>query len=250
MSSIGRRQGVAVGGRRTAPAAAGWREPVDDVVGDPVALLLADQDVAGQLGVLGVLGQEVAEQEAVALDVAPRLLEQLQQPVSWSGCAAGPSRPTLAAGGRRAAFTGCSQLVHAPVTGRGLARGWLPAHGGRHFRRRGHPRRRARDPRRRTAWSLAGGRALTLSVRELALLVALASRPRRRSCAREELYRARLGRAAARRRPLDRRLRPQAAREARATRCRTGASSTRTSASATGSQPEPSHAFHNLGHGR
>jgi hypothetical protein len=54
-------------------------QPVDDVVGDPVALLLADQDVPRELGVVGVLGQEVAQQPRGPLDVAPRLLQQLEE---------------------------------------------------------------------------------------------------------------------------------------------------------------------------
>src|SRR3954453_6597164 len=63
--------------------------------------------------------------------------------------------------------------------------------------------------------ALADGAALTLSVREFGLLVALA-RSGGGIVRREDLYRRRLGRTPARRRPLDRRVRPQAASEARA----------------------------------
>ena len=61
---------------------------------------------------------------------------------------------------------------------------------------------------------LATGRALTLSVREFELLVAMAGRARRDRHARGALQR-RVGRRAARRRPLGRRLREQAAQQAR-----------------------------------
>ena len=60
----------------------------------------------------------------------------------------------------------------------------------------------------------ASGRALTLSVREFGLLVAFVRARRGHRPPRGALPRG-LGRAAARRRPLGRRLRPQAAREAR-----------------------------------
>ena len=50
-------------------------EAMDDVVGDAVALLLAEQQVAGELGALGAVGQQVAQQQRRALDVAARLLE-------------------------------------------------------------------------------------------------------------------------------------------------------------------------------
>jgi hypothetical protein len=60
----------------------------------------------------------------------------------------------------------------------------------------------------------AGDRALTLSVREFGLLVALARRAGR-IVRREDLYALGVGVVAARGRPLDRRLRPQAAGEAR-----------------------------------
>jgi hypothetical protein len=62
-------------------AGAGWVRPiqaVDDVVGDAVALLLAEQQVAGQVGALGVLGEQVAQQQRRALDVAPGLLDEVE----------------------------------------------------------------------------------------------------------------------------------------------------------------------------
>ena len=55
------------------PAAA---HAMDDVVRDAVALLLAGRELAGELGVLRELGQQLAQRHAGALDVASRVLEQ------------------------------------------------------------------------------------------------------------------------------------------------------------------------------
>ena len=46
---------------------------------DPVALLLADQDLAGELVALGVLAEHLLEQAGGALDVAARLLEEVEE---------------------------------------------------------------------------------------------------------------------------------------------------------------------------
>src|SRR4051812_682096 len=54
-------------------------EAADDVVCDPVALLLADKDVAREVGVLGVAAQHLVEQVGCAQDVARRLLEQVEE---------------------------------------------------------------------------------------------------------------------------------------------------------------------------
>ena len=78
-SSSARRQRVAVAGVERRPHAAAAGEPVDDVVRDAVAVLLADLQVAGQVGVLRVVDDQVAEQQAGLLDVAPGLLDQLHQ---------------------------------------------------------------------------------------------------------------------------------------------------------------------------
>ena len=77
------RQLVDVGGPERRPAAprALPVEAVDDVVGDPVALLLAQQQIARERRTLGEIGEHVAQQQAGALDVAPRLLEQLEETV-------------------------------------------------------------------------------------------------------------------------------------------------------------------------
>ena len=71
------RQRVHVGGVEVVVAVLG--EPVVDVVDDPVALLLAEQDVAGEAGALGIVRQQVAQQQRRALHVAARLVEQRQK---------------------------------------------------------------------------------------------------------------------------------------------------------------------------
>jgi hypothetical protein len=74
------RQRIAVGGvEGRPPRAPAVVEAVDDVVGDALALLLAQEDVARQAGVLGVVRQELAQQQRGPLDVVPRLLDQLEQ---------------------------------------------------------------------------------------------------------------------------------------------------------------------------
>jgi hypothetical protein len=52
---------------------------VDQVVRDPVALLLAEPEILRERRPLGVVGQQVAQQQRRALDVASRLLEQREQ---------------------------------------------------------------------------------------------------------------------------------------------------------------------------
>ena len=59
------------------PAAPG--QPVDDVVGDPIAFLLADLQIPREGGMLGVVDEQVAKQQAAALHVAPRLLDEPHQ---------------------------------------------------------------------------------------------------------------------------------------------------------------------------
>jgi hypothetical protein len=63
--------------RRAAAAVLG--EPMQDVVGDAVALVLAEEDLARQALALGVVRQQVAQQQRRALHVAARLLEELEQ---------------------------------------------------------------------------------------------------------------------------------------------------------------------------
>ena len=73
------RQRVHVGRVEPRAAAAVAGEPVEDVVGDPVALLLAQQDLVRERRLLGVVRQQVAQQQRDALHVAARLLEQAEQ---------------------------------------------------------------------------------------------------------------------------------------------------------------------------
>src|SRR3954454_19610848 len=54
-------------------------EALDDVVRDPVALLLADHDLAGELTVVGPAVEDVLEDLAGLHDVAARLLEQVEE---------------------------------------------------------------------------------------------------------------------------------------------------------------------------
>src|SRR5215210_5408605 len=54
-------------------------QPLDDVVGDPVAVLLADQDLARELVALRVRVQQLLEQRDRALDVPAGLLEQVEE---------------------------------------------------------------------------------------------------------------------------------------------------------------------------
>src|SRR3954447_22276409 len=54
-------------------------EALDDVVRDPVALLLADHDLAGELTVVGPAVENVLEDLAGLHDVAARLLEQVEE---------------------------------------------------------------------------------------------------------------------------------------------------------------------------
>jgi hypothetical protein len=53
-------------------------QAVDDFVGDAVAVVLAIYEVAGELGALGIVHHEVAQQHGRTAPVAARLLEQLE----------------------------------------------------------------------------------------------------------------------------------------------------------------------------
>ena len=50
-----------------------------DVVRDPVAVLLADQDVPREVGLLGIVAQHLVEQVGAAHDVRRGLLEQVEE---------------------------------------------------------------------------------------------------------------------------------------------------------------------------
>src|SRR6185312_12790800 len=140
-------------------------EPVDDVVRDPVALLLTEQQVAGQVGPLRVLGEEVAQQQGGLLHVAAGLLEQVEDPgVSRSEQrhpSASLTTPGLGPRGLHRSFTGGSPDGHGATP---------PA------RQPSRPMEAAQtddvlyagelEVRPNDGLVLAAGRALTLSVRE------------------------------------------------------------------------------------
>jgi hypothetical protein len=54
-------------------------QPVDHVVGDPVALLLADHDVPGEIAPVREVGEHLVEQIRPADDVLGGLLEQVEE---------------------------------------------------------------------------------------------------------------------------------------------------------------------------
>src|SRR3954451_12479856 len=71
----------------------GLVEPPDDVVGDPVPVLLADEDVAGELAALGERDEHVLERARGAQDVAAGLLEEIEDlPVTRGEDAEEPHR--------------------------------------------------------------------------------------------------------------------------------------------------------------
>ena len=60
-------------------------QPLVDVVGDPVALLLADHDVARQVRAVGIVGEHLVEEVGAADDVRGRLLEQIEEHAVLAG---------------------------------------------------------------------------------------------------------------------------------------------------------------------
>ena len=241
-------------------AAAPWpelREPVEDVVGDPVALLLAA--AACRRASSAASGSRRAGRAAAAATRctlrpdSSKSCEQLRvgRCAAAATCTCDPSpRPPGRARPSRARSRSGSPAGNrstALVSGRGVPSPMDAARNGDGVLRAGEL-----EVRPASTWRSPRGRALSLSVRELELLAALARRQGRVVSARGAL-RVGVGRAAARPRPLGRRLRAQAARRSSDGRCRGGASSTRTSASATGSSRSRrgarrgdgrSHAFH------
>ena len=66
-------------------------QPVDDVVRDPVALLLADQDLAAEPAGVGPLLQQPAQQLGGMQDVRARLVEEVEElAVLWERGSVGP----------------------------------------------------------------------------------------------------------------------------------------------------------------
>ena len=60
-------------------------QPLVDVVGDPVALLLADDDVARQVRPVGIVGEHLVEEVGAAHDVGRRLLEEIEEHAVLAG---------------------------------------------------------------------------------------------------------------------------------------------------------------------
>ena len=87
----GRQRMPVVGGERALSAPAAAVEAVDDVVRDPIALLLAEQEVPGELLALGPGREQVAQQQRRPLDVAARLFEQVER----HGVGSAPQEPHL-----------------------------------------------------------------------------------------------------------------------------------------------------------
>ena len=59
-------------------SATGARQPMDHVVGDAIALVLALAHLLGEGRTLGVVGEQVTQQQRRAQHVATGLLDQLQ----------------------------------------------------------------------------------------------------------------------------------------------------------------------------
>jgi hypothetical protein len=60
-------------------------QPLVDVVGDAVALLLADDDVAREIRPVGIVGEHLIEEARAADDVGRRLLEQVEEDAVLAG---------------------------------------------------------------------------------------------------------------------------------------------------------------------
>ena len=60
-------------------------QPLVDVVGDPVALLLADHDVAREVRPVGIVGEHLVEEVGAAHDVRRRLLEEVEEHAVLAG---------------------------------------------------------------------------------------------------------------------------------------------------------------------
>ena len=112
-SSVGG-QLVAVDGIHRRPAGVAALEAVDDVVGDAVALVLAEHELARQVGALGIVDEQIAQQQRGALDVVAALLEERQDlGVGLDRCS-NAIPPTLAAARRRGQRS--SPFVHSRFT--------------------------------------------------------------------------------------------------------------------------------------
>ena len=190
-------------------------EPVQDVVDDPVAVVLAPRSSTASSARSGYSANRSRSRQRSALDVAPAGFEELQE-LGVLVHARGPHGRTVGAGrgGRR-------PDVHRPFTTRSLAgnrsgtrlldlpASMLPSTQAGEVIKAGELEIRPSE-----FLALAGGRALTLSVRELELLAALGRREGR-VVPREELYQTVWGVPMRVGRPVGGRVRPQAAGQAR-----------------------------------
>ena len=183
-------------------------------MGDPVALLLAQQDVARQRGLLRVVREQVAQEQrrrAGRCARTPRTARAARGP-AWASpatCSATLARPAARADAVHNLFTSASPAGNR-CGGRASASLWPPMEltHEREVLRAGDLEVRPADH-----LALAAGQALALSVRELDLLAELV-RNQGRIVPRDELYATVWGAPLRAQRPLRRRVRPQAAVEA------------------------------------
>ncbi len=188
------REGVAVARVEGRAHAAAPGEPVDDVVRDAIAFLLADLQVLRQRVALGVLLEQIVQQQPAALHVAAGLLhephegavdgprEEAHQPRIFPAGLRRPSHPHL--------FTFYSHIGHHFATPRGAGCASVRDRGGVSAE---HEDRSAGiggaadgsseviyagelEIRPREGLVLASGAVVTLSVREFEVLVAMARR--------------------------------------------------------------------------
>jgi DNA-binding winged helix-turn-helix (wHTH) protein len=189
-----RRERVAIAGVEGRAYAATPGQPVNDVVGDAIAFLLAHLQVLSQRGALGIVPQQIVQQKAAALQVTPGLFDQIHQNAVDAPAQEAHAARILTCARTRAAgiiaFTDFSPIDHEFATP-------LPS---RHATLRvvaAYPESTdipadvvyagELEIRLDEGLVLATGRALTLSVREFELLVAMARRLGA-IITREELY--------------------------------------------------------------
>jgi len=105
---------VPVGIVEREPARPALAEPVDDVVRDAIAGLLAEEHVAREVRALGVFVEQVTQEHARPLDVASRILEQVEERRVRPGSQQGGHALTVLAGDAMSA--GRSRVLHNGFT--------------------------------------------------------------------------------------------------------------------------------------
>ena len=206
--------------------------------------LLAGGEILRERRVLGQRGEQLAQQQAGALDVASRVLDERRQGgVRASSEQAHPQRCARFDGSASdssrvsSSFTTSSRVDHDFATSCGRRPRRRYGRGGL-SRQREHPVcGRTGDQARRGPGARHRPRADAVGARVRA--ARRDGQPGRRDRHARRAVRDGLGRRAARRRSLGRRVREQAARQARGRRCPTAASSTPTPDSATASSRSP-----------